>query len=207
MAVVAFCASLIFSSAVFCDQSNEPLKPIAAVAMAMAAAAAVRPKRIVRPKEAYNRLGCGKTKFSEDYEYHEGDDPNVPGTDIPRVKAIPFGPRNKGFLEHEIDALIDALAAKGGTHSSVAAECNAVRRGMIIAAYVAALDGRDPSTVSILDLLPGIHERVPRVSNDEIIGALEWSARQNKREAEALIDAPTRRQAQSKQTPHVAQRR
>jgi predicted DNA-binding transcriptional regulator AlpA len=65
---------------------------------------------ILRLKQVLNRLACGKTKFEEDYRYHTADDPCVPGTDIPRVKPIPLGPRNIGFLEHEIDALIDALA-------------------------------------------------------------------------------------------------
>ena len=30
---------------------------------------------------------------------------------VKRLKPIPLGPRNKGFLESELDALIDALAA------------------------------------------------------------------------------------------------
>jgi hypothetical protein len=88
----------------------------------------MKPKRIVRPKEACNRLGCGKTKFSEDYEHHNDNDPYVPGTEIPRVKAIRTGPRTKAFLDHELDDLIGALAAVGGTHSSVAAKRNAKKR-------------------------------------------------------------------------------
>jgi hypothetical protein len=71
----------------------------------------MKPKRIVRRKEACVRLGCGRTKFRDDYEHHDGGEPNVPGTEIPRVKAIALGPRNKGFLEHELDELIDGLAA------------------------------------------------------------------------------------------------
>jgi hypothetical protein len=56
----------------------------------------------------------------------------------------------------------------------------------IIAGYEAELDGRDPSTVSILDLLPGIYARVPNVSNDEIVAALRWSARKKLREADSI---------------------
>jgi hypothetical protein len=71
----------------------------------------VKPKQIVRPKEAHRRLGCGKTKFSEDYEHHPGGEATVPGTNIPRVKPLFLGPRNKGFIEAELDDLVDALAA------------------------------------------------------------------------------------------------
>jgi predicted DNA-binding transcriptional regulator AlpA len=72
---------------------------------------AMKPKRIVRQKEVYGRLGCGHTKFEHDYKYHEGGEENVPGTNVPRLKPIPLGPRNIGFLDNEIDNLIDALAA------------------------------------------------------------------------------------------------
>ena len=67
-------------------------------------------RRILRAKEAWAKLACGKTKFEEDYRHHSDDDPHVPGTDIARVKPIPLGERLIGFLEHEIDDLIDALA-------------------------------------------------------------------------------------------------
>jgi len=67
-------------------------------------------RRILRAKEAWAKLACGKTKFEEDYRHHSDDDPHVPGTDIARVKPIPLGERLIGFLEHEIDELIDALA-------------------------------------------------------------------------------------------------
>ena len=68
------------------------------------------PRIILRLKQVLNRLACGKTKFKEHYRYHTPDDPHVPGTDIPRVKPIPLGPRNIGFLDSEIDGLVDALA-------------------------------------------------------------------------------------------------
>jgi hypothetical protein len=71
---------------------------------------AMKPKRIVRSKEAYARLGCGKTKFSEDYEFHDASEPYVPGTKIPRLKAVLLGPINKGFVEDELDCLITAIA-------------------------------------------------------------------------------------------------
>ena len=70
----------------------------------------MKPRKILRPKETWASLGCGKTKFDEDYRFHTPDDPFVPGTEIPRLKPIPLGERNIGYLEHEKDALIDALA-------------------------------------------------------------------------------------------------
>jgi len=89
----------------------------------------MRPRRIVRGKEAWGRLGCGRRKFIEDYEFHSTDDPNVQGTDIPRVRSIPLGPVNRGFLEHELDALIDALAEAGGHSESKAKNRKAARDG------------------------------------------------------------------------------
>lgn len=65
---------------------------------------------ILRLKQVLNRLACGKTKFDDDYRFHSADDPYVPGTNIPRLKPIPLGERNIGYLEHEVDELIDALA-------------------------------------------------------------------------------------------------
>jgi predicted DNA-binding transcriptional regulator AlpA len=69
------------------------------------------PKRIVRKKEAWLRLGCGHTKFHEAYVLHDPAVPFVPGTQIPRLRPVPIGVRNIGFLDHEIDTLIDAIAA------------------------------------------------------------------------------------------------
>jgi hypothetical protein len=67
---------------------------------------------ILRLKQVRNRLACGKTKFEEDYRWHTAADPDVPGMPgVKRLKPIPLGERNIGFLEHELDALIDALAA------------------------------------------------------------------------------------------------
>jgi hypothetical protein len=82
------------------------------------------PRKILRPKATYEKCGCGKTKFDEDYRHHSDDDPFVPGTNIPRVKAVFLGPRNVGFIEHELDALIDALV-KAGEH----AESKGTRKG------------------------------------------------------------------------------
>jgi hypothetical protein len=60
-------------------------------------------------------------------------------------------------------------------------------------AYTAALAGRDPERVSIIDLLPEIFAAVPDTSTEEIAEALRWSARKNLREADALEQWRTRR--------------
>jgi hypothetical protein len=49
----------------------------------------------------------------------------------------------------------------------------------IITAYQAALDGRRPDTVNILDLIPSIYDAVPDTTNEEIVAALRWSAEQD----------------------------
>jgi predicted DNA-binding transcriptional regulator AlpA len=71
----------------------------------------MKPKRIAREKAACAQLACGKTKFRGDYRLNDPAEPYVPGTTIPRLRPIHLGPRNIGFLEHEIDELIDAIAA------------------------------------------------------------------------------------------------
>jgi hypothetical protein len=53
-------------------------------------------------------------------------------------------------------------------------------------AYVAALGGRDPVSVNVLDLLPAIFAAVPDTSPQEIVEALRWSARKDLREADKL---------------------
>jgi predicted DNA-binding transcriptional regulator AlpA len=70
----------------------------------------MKPKRIVREPEACSRLACRRTKFREHYRLNDPAKPNVPDTEIPRLRPVHLGPRNVGYLEEEIDALIDALA-------------------------------------------------------------------------------------------------
>jgi predicted DNA-binding transcriptional regulator AlpA len=89
--------------------------------------AAMKPKRIVRKPEACDRLACRKTKFEQDYVLHDPNDPHVPGTEIPRLKPIPLGPRNVGFLESDLDALVEALVEAGGHSESKAKNVKAER--------------------------------------------------------------------------------
>ena|SRR5438132_3063746 len=56
----------------------------------------------------------------------------------------------------------------------------------IMRAYRAALAGREPETVSIVDLLPAIFGAVPDADVDEIIDALRWSARKDDHHADRL---------------------
>ena len=64
-------------------------------------------RRLLRPKEIWTRLGCGRTKFYEDY------------VNTGRVNLIDIGPGSVGAPEDEIDVLIDeiieAARSKGRT--------------------------------------------------------------------------------------------
>jgi hypothetical protein len=88
----------------------------------------MKSRKILRPKQTWASLGCGKTKFETDYRFHSADDPFVPGTNIRRLKPIKLGERNVGFLEHELDALIEALAEAGGHSESKAKNRKAAPR-------------------------------------------------------------------------------
>jgi predicted DNA-binding transcriptional regulator AlpA len=73
----------------------------------------MKPKRIVREPEACDRLGCRRTKFRTAYRFNDPAEPNVPGTtDIPRLRPVPLGARNVGFLENEIDEMVERLAKR-----------------------------------------------------------------------------------------------
>jgi hypothetical protein len=67
-----------------------------------------------------------------------------------------------------------------------AGEKNPFHHEQIMAAYYAALSGRDPAEVNVFELLPLIFERVPDTSIEEIAESLRWSARQDLREADQL---------------------
>ena len=69
-------------------------------------------KRIVRESEAFQRLGCKRSKFRRDFVLRDRRKPHVPDTQIKRLKPVYIGVRNIGFLDSEIDALITALAAQ-----------------------------------------------------------------------------------------------
>jgi predicted DNA-binding transcriptional regulator AlpA len=59
-----------------------------------------RGRRLLRPREIWNRLGCGKTKF---YEHYVGGG---------LVNLVDLGGNSVGAPEHEIDALIDEIIRK-----------------------------------------------------------------------------------------------
>ena len=57
-------------------------------------------KRIIRPREAWTRLGIGHSKFYRDF------------VNTGRIRLLELGPQTKGMLEDELDALIDEIAAQ-----------------------------------------------------------------------------------------------
>jgi hypothetical protein len=69
--------------------------------------------RIVREIEAADRLCCKRSKFRRDYLLRDLRDPYIPNTQnkIKRLRPIRLGKRNFGLLEHELDAVIRAIAA------------------------------------------------------------------------------------------------
>jgi hypothetical protein len=68
--------------------------------------------KIVRQSQLPERFGVGATKFRTDFQFHDSSDPFVPDTDPPvcRLRLFAIGARAQGALEHEVDALIEALA-------------------------------------------------------------------------------------------------
>jgi predicted DNA-binding transcriptional regulator AlpA len=59
-----------------------------------------RGRRMLRPKEIWQRLGCGHTKFYKDY------------VATGRVRLVELGPNSVGAPEDEIDDLIDEIVAE-----------------------------------------------------------------------------------------------
>jgi predicted DNA-binding transcriptional regulator AlpA len=54
-------------------------------------------RRIIRKPEVLKRLGIGRTKFEEDYRR--------------RLRSVRLGERAVGYVEDEVDALVDELIA------------------------------------------------------------------------------------------------
>ena len=65
--------------------------------------------KIRRPRETWAKIGVGRSTFHENYVHRTGGPEHVPGTTIPRLRAVALGPRARGFFDDEIDALIEAL--------------------------------------------------------------------------------------------------
>jgi hypothetical protein len=65
--------------------------------------------RILRPREAWQTLGVGRTNFHDNYLYREGGDETVPGTNVRRLRPVSLGPRAVGIFNDELQALIEAL--------------------------------------------------------------------------------------------------
>jgi len=64
---------------------------------------------ILRPRLACAKIGVGRSNFHENFVLREGGPAHLPGTNIPRLRPIVLGPRARGFVDDEIDALIEAL--------------------------------------------------------------------------------------------------
>ena len=65
--------------------------------------------RILRPREAWQTLGVGRTNFTDNYLYRKDVGATVPGTNVPRLRPVPLDPRAVGFFNDELQNLIEAL--------------------------------------------------------------------------------------------------
>ncbi len=63
---------------------------------------------ILRTSRACQKLDVGKSHFHTHFRYAPGHE-FVPGTNIPRLRAVRLGPGSVGYLADEIDGLIEAL--------------------------------------------------------------------------------------------------
>jgi predicted transcriptional regulator len=69
--------------------------------------------QILRARPAWGRLGVGKSVFYEDYVYRPGRSEFVTGTkSVKRLRPVAITPRIEGFVDREIDDLIEAKLAE-----------------------------------------------------------------------------------------------
>jgi predicted DNA-binding transcriptional regulator AlpA len=64
---------------------------------------------ILRPRAAWLKVGVGRSNFHENYTFKKGGGECVPNTNVPRLRPVVLGPRARGFLDDEVDALIEGL--------------------------------------------------------------------------------------------------
>jgi hypothetical protein len=68
---------------------------------------------ILRPKAARERLGVGKSAFYDNFVYRPGGDEFVKGTKaVRRLRPVTINERVRGFLDDELDTLIEAMRAE-----------------------------------------------------------------------------------------------
>jgi predicted DNA-binding transcriptional regulator AlpA len=64
---------------------------------------------ILRLKATCALFGLGRTDFDQKVRHHSDDDPYIPGTSVPRLRAVPLGERSVGFFSDEINETLEAL--------------------------------------------------------------------------------------------------
>jgi hypothetical protein len=55
-------------------------------------------------------FAVSKSKFFEDYIFHDESKPNIPGTHVPRLRLVRLGVKAKGATSDEVKRVIDGLA-------------------------------------------------------------------------------------------------
>ena len=73
---------------------------------------------IIRQTKLYNAkgtngvFGVGKSKYFDDFVFHDESDPYIPGTTVPRLRLASLGKQTRVAFEDEVVALIEALRAE-----------------------------------------------------------------------------------------------
>jgi hypothetical protein len=68
-----------------------------------------KPGRKARPARK-GVFDVGKTKLLKDYVERPGASPNIPGTDVPRLRLSHLGPKARGATSDETTRVIEGLA-------------------------------------------------------------------------------------------------
>ena len=63
------------------------------------------------------KLPVGRTKFNDDYVYHDAGPEFITGTRIPRLRPVRLGPRAIAFADDEVEAVIEALRRERETRN------------------------------------------------------------------------------------------
>jgi predicted DNA-binding transcriptional regulator AlpA len=64
---------------------------------------------ILRAKPTWQRLGVGRTTFYTHYVKREGGSEFVPNTNVRRLRPVELSTKTSGFIEDEVDVLIEGL--------------------------------------------------------------------------------------------------
>ena len=85
---------------------------------------------ILRPGAAWQRLGIKRSIFYTNYVARPGGSEFVPNTAVRRLRPVPLGKVAAGFIDDEIDAVINGLRAERDTRFAEGRQRSARRRSI-----------------------------------------------------------------------------